>query len=395
MTTPLQSNAGNTSLTEYEVAGLRAAFTFADGHAYHNMPKLLIPVMQNLHGIWQDATKTSIPEMEERFKISMAKIIKSPTLEKHRHYSLCPTASNSIDIAGAWLKTNNYNVGLLEPAFDNLYLLLKRRQINITSIQEEDLTDLDKLKKKIADNNLDSLFIVSPNNPTGFQMNEQEFSNLCGFCAGNGIKLVVDTTFRLYSRNGYDEYKILEDAGVDYVVIEDTGKTWPTEDLKVSMMAYSKSISAQMRELYEEVYLCSSNFTVALLGNLIDHTITHGVDKVIWADVDKRKAQFRQAIAGTPLLSGAKAGSCPMPMEWLDCSKTGMSDLELVDMLKKHDIALLPGRFFYWASQETHTAHVRAALMRPDTMFTNGLNTLKSALHKNFGIPSSGPAPHA
>ena len=328
-------------LTEFEVGGLKTAFSFADGHAYHDMPHHLLPVMNRLQAIWREATEKSIPEMEERFKRAVSRIIKSPVLGNHKHYSLCPTASNSIDIAGAWLASKGYAVGLLEPAFDNLHLLLKRRNVEIHSIQEGDLIDLDRLAKKIDDGKLKSIFIVTPNNPTGFQLNAQQFRSLSELCKSKGVTMIMDTTFRLYSRNGYDEYQILTETGNDYLVIEDTGKTWPTQDTKVSLMAYSASLAHEMRTLYEEVYLCHSNLSVGLLSHLIERTTEVGVDRVIWDEIDRRRAKLNEALRDTSLTSVVNANACPMPVEWLDCSKTGMADLELVEELSKSGVALL------------------------------------------------------
>lgn len=370
------------SLTEFEISGLKTAFSFADGHAYHDMPPQLTPVINRLHTIWREAADKSIPEMEERFKRAVSRIIQSPVLGNHDFYSLCPTASNSIDIAGAWLAAKNYTVGLLEPAFDNLHLLLKRRNVQIQSIHESDLADLDALAKKIEKNKLKSLFIVSPNNPTGFQLNAQQFRELCELCKTKSVAIVIDVTFRLYSRNGYDEYQILNETGNDYIVIEDTGKTWPTQDTKVSLMAYSASVATELRTLYEEVYLCHSNFSVCLLSHLIERTTEAGVDKVIWNDIDLRRSKLNGALKETGLKSAANQGACPMPVEWLNCTQMGMTDLELVEEVKKFGVALLPGRYFYWSTPEQHVDHVRVSLLRSAAMFDKGLLALQHALQK-------------
>lgn len=370
-----------TNLTEVEVSGLKTTFTFADGHAYHDMPSELQPVMNDLQRIWADARTTPVPRMEERFKRIFGRIVRSPTLEEHTCYSLCPTASNSIDIVAAWLKSSGYSVGLLEPAFDNLFLLLKRRQVNVISVQESDLLDLGALAAKIKYANLKALMVVSPNNPTGFQLTAQEFRALCEQCRELGVTLVLDTTFRFYSRAGYDEYRILEETGLPYVVVEDTGKTWPTQDMKVSLMAYSKALAPQIRPLYEELYLCHSNFSVALLGQLIEQTDGAGLDKVVWKAVDERRAKLERVLDGTLLRPvQTERSSCALPVAWLDCSATGLSDLELVRRLEKHDVALLPGRFFFWNSQQQNTDKVRVSLLRADGMFDRGLSALQQAL---------------
>lgn len=368
------------SLTEFEIEGLISKYNFADGHAYHSMPEILLPVIENLSSIWTATANKPIPTVEEEFKLKFANAIGSKTLSSHKFYSIAPTASNSIDIAATLLKSQNCKVGLLEPAFDNLYLILNRRGVEVSSIQEQDLNNLNSLEQKIEENKLNSLFIVNPNNPTGTELNETEFTNLVGLCAKRGITLILDTTFRFYSKQSFDSYEVLEKSGVDFIVIEDTGKTWPTQDMKASLMTYSGSLAQSVRELYEEIYLCSSSFSLAVLGNLIERTMEAGIDKVIWNEVDNRRSFLRGALLGSKLELVEHKGSCAMPVAWLDATKTHKNDFEIVESLSKHGISLLPGRFFYWNSKEMNTNNVRLSLMRPDNTFHQGITALKSAI---------------
>lgn len=375
----------NQSLTEYEVIGLKTAYDFANGHAHHDMPAALHPVMNDLQGIWAEARGTPVFEMEERFKYAFAGIIESPALAGHAHYSLFPTASNSIDATAAWLKAKGYKAGLIEPVFDNLYLLLRRRQVPLAAVQESDFLDPAALAQKISDCGIDALFLVSPNNPTGFQLSASEFRAVCETCAAAGVILILDATFGFYSRNGYDEYAIIHETGIDFIVIEDTGKTWPTQELKVSLMAYSAPIAREMRVIYEEVYLSHSNFTVALLCRLIGHTQKEGLDKVIWAEVDKRRNSLAQALAGTGVVIEDHSRAVPLPLAWMNCAATGMCDVELIEKLKGSNIALLPGRFFYWATPDKYTTHVRVSLLRSNSMFAQGLAALGRAMREAAG----------
>lgn len=369
------------ALTEFEVVGLRAAFNFADGHAYHRMPKELMPIMNRIKTVWRESSSKEMPELEEKFKRAMSRIIRSTVLGNHSYYSLCPTASNSIDIAAAWLASNKYSVGLLEPVFDNLFLILKRRGISICDIQESDLKDIQQLEKKIERHNLKALFIVTPNNPTGFELSREEFRQIASLCSKKGLALVIDKTFRLYSRSSYDEYQILTNYQTKYIVIEDTGKTWPTHETKVSLMAYSESIASEVRSIYEEIYLCHSKFAITLLATLIERTHRIGIEKIIWEEIDKRRSRMREALKDIPLIPLINDDCCPIPLEWMDCSQTGLNDLELVKKLKGFEIAVLPGRFFFWNSPEKHVNTIRISLLRSDAIFEKGIESIKYAIN--------------
>ncbi len=367
------------SLTSFEVVGLNSEFNFSDGHAYHAPPRELAGVYANLQDVWAAAAASSIPDAEHGFKSALAELIQSPTLEDHQHFSVLPTASNSIDILAAWLHMHGKRTGLLEPAFDNLPLMLRRRDIELHPIKERDLLDFGELERKIDKLGLDALFVILPNNPTGFALNEWNFRSLCELCERKGVTLVVDKTFRLYAQEVFDDYAIMQASGVEFVVIEDTGKTWPTLDLKVSLLVYKDTIASEMRMLYEEIFLCSSNFVLVLLSRLLEQTARHGLSQVVHKQAIERLGLVRDALASSPLAVVPNRHKTVLPLAWIDCTGTGKSDLEVVAYLRQYGLAVLPGRNFYWNSPMENTGFIRISLMRPTMMFYNGLKALKTA----------------
>jgi aspartate/methionine/tyrosine aminotransferase len=373
-----------TTLTEAQVVGFNTFYDLANGHAYHDVPTELQPIIKDLPEIWNHAVSRSVPDMEEEFKLTSAEVFGSSALANHRFYSVCPTATNSIDIIATWLHMRRYNVGLLEPVFDNLYLVLRRRGVKIACVHEGDLIDLDALETKIRTYDLKSLFIVTPNNPTGFQLDAEEFSALCELCARMGVTLFVDKTFRLYSTQVFDTYKILNDSGLNYVVIEDTGKTWPSQDAKASLMVYSESLAEDLRMLYEEIFLCHSNFTLAFLNVLMERTLSVGIDKIVHQEVTRRMNHVERALLETPLTLVRNNRSCSLPLAWIDCSATGLTDLELVRKLGEFQVSLLAGRLFYWNSQDQHTGNVRLSLLKPDRVFYKALDVISETV-RNIG----------
>jgi aspartate/methionine/tyrosine aminotransferase len=373
------------SLTSFEVVGLNSKFNFSDGHAYHAPPRALAGVYANLGGIWEAAATSSIPDAEHGFKNALANLIDSPRLERHNFFSVLPTASNSIDIVAAWLHMRGKRTGLLEPAFDNLPLMLKRRDLVLYPVNERDLLDLDSLEKKIDSQKLTALFVILPNNPTGFMLNALDFRSLCELCERKGVTFIVDKTFRLYSRDIFDDYAIMQDSGVEFVVIEDTGKTWPTLDLKVSLLVYKDTVASELRMLYEEIFLCSSNFVLLLLTRLAQQTAHHGLAQVVQKPAAARLGLVGDVLANSPLSLVPNKFKTVLPLAWIDCKESGTTDLELVAYLKGYGLAVLPGRNFYWNSPEENTYNIRISLMRPTMMFYTGLKALEKAVsHLSF-----------
>lgn len=368
------------SLTEAEVDGLGYRYNFADGHAYHDIDNSYISIINDLSEYWNEGKAISIPEMEESFKDKYAKLINSEALYVNNNFSVCPTASNSIDIVAAWLHKENKRTALIEPAFDNLYLLLKRRNVDVVSFNEKKLKDREALLETISTGKIDALFLVNPNNPTGLEMTEDEFIYLVKACERNKITILLDRTFRLYGNYNFDDYKILDEYDVDYILIEDTGKTWPTQDMKISLMVYSASIGIEVRKLYEEIYLCSSNFSLAILKKFIEITTILGTEKTIKAEVRKRYEMIKLALSKTKIKFIENEDRCQLPFCWVDISNTQLSDIEFCAKLKEYNIAVLPGRYFYWNSKDENTQFIRISLMKPNKCFYEGVDYLEKSV---------------
>ena len=378
------------SLTEFEVRGLKTEYNFADGHAYNEPHQKLQTILSDINDVWGYARSHSIPAIEEEFKVALGELIESPTLQAWPHYSIFPTASNSIDAVGAWLKMRNLTVGLLEPVFDNLHLILKRRDVSIYPINEELLLDLEHLELIISQQKLGALFIVSPNNPTGFYLNNVQFRDLCQLCASKNVTLIVDRTFRFYSKAGFDDYVLMDRCGVDFITIEDTGKTWPTLDLKVSLMVYSAALSKDLRLLYEEIFLCSSNFTVALLTRMIRETASVGLKQILWDEVYCRANLMKSAFAGTEFEISNYDTKVQLPFLWINVSCAGIDDMTVINKFQEQGVSMLPGRYFYWNSLAQNIGYVRLSLMRPRKVFTRGVAAIKQICNAKFSN-DSGP----
>lgn len=377
------------TLTSWEYAGLRNARNLADGHAYHELPDALGGVVDQLPRLWRTAERYSIPDLENQFREAWSEVAGTPTL---RHYGLriCPTASNSIDLVGAACHEMGLRVGLVEPTFDNLALLLRRRGVPLHPIPADQLAAalITETPESVLDPEaLDAVFVVNPNNPSGIEYDSRQLPVLSEWCARHGKVLLLDNTFRFQCRRTYDDVAVLRRSGVSFVAIEDTGKSLPTLDLKASPLIFSDDLAPLLNTLYEEVYLCTSGFSLAILTELLQRTAAHGLDATLWALIDDRRARLRAALHGSAITVAPEAIDSTLSVEWLDCSGTGLDDLtataHLRDALGLH---LLPGRPFFWASppSETTTQRMRASLCKPTAQFDAAISVIQSSLKDVF-----------
>lgn len=370
------------TLTEIESMGLESECNMADGHAYNDLSLEQMQIVSNLPRLWHQALSKKHKQAEEDFKLRFAELARCPSLTNYRHFRVCPTASNSIDTMGTWLKEKGLKTLLIEPTFDNLALILKRRGVEVASIDEDSLMQLAQKSPTIQ---FDALFLVNPNNPTGRTLLETEFVQIVQWCAQHGKVLLLDNTFRFFAPQLYDTYQIMLDAGVSFVSIEDTGKVWPTQDLKVSLIFFSADIAAEMNFIYEEIYLCISSFQLEVLGAFLKDAHVRGLDRVVWQEVARRRAAFRQVITGSMLEIHPSSLNSKISVEWVHIKDQGINDFDLTHYFKDFGLIVLPGRHFYWDSHGPSKPlnSLRISLLKPKKQFEESLAVMQHALMQN------------
>ncbi len=374
-----------TTLTDIENLGLHSKFNFADGHAYQDLQSFRA-ILDQLPALWERASRLGVREQERRYRDAFATLAASPSLLDYPHFRICPTASNSIDVVAAWCRQHRLKVGLLEPTFDNLHLLLVRREVEVISVSEETLHA--DLEGTLAAAPIDALFLVNPNNPTGQILTEEEFRKIVNHCLERGITFLLDNTFRFFVEQSYDQYQILLDSGVNFISIEDTGKVWPTLDMKASLVFYSASVKQDFEVIYDEIYLCISPFSLAVLEEFLITSDRLGLKKTIWDEVSKRRKMFRAAIAGSVLQTEAISRDSLLSVEWVRIHGVFRSDVELAQHFQRKDLILLPGRNFFWSSKDHgQVMNVRFSLLKGEDHFSQALATLRAGLDEiNAGL---------
>ena len=383
------------TLTDFEIDGLHSHFCLADGHAYQDLHPAFAHIIQSLPQLWHNAADRTIPEAEQVFNETYSAFIGAPILKHYDHFCICPTASNSIDIIAAVLKALQLNAVMIEPTFDNLALLTRRRGVSLSSLRDKavfDAAEANEIDNQFPElKNFGALFIVHPNNPTGLILSEQGFKNMVNFCKKHNMLMVIDNCFRMYRRNTFNDYKILIESSVSFMAFEDTGKVWPTQDLKASLIYFSEDLKTIFKEIYNEVYLCVSNFTLGIISSFFTATMKAGVKRTIWDIVDGRRAMLRKTIQGSRLSLSDKSIHSNLPVEWLVYSGDDKNDLSICQELKQLNLAVLPGRQFYWNSstEQSNQKNVRVSLMKRETVFLTGLDIIKQYCDALAGSSSS------
>lgn len=361
-------------LTEIEALGLQSRHDLANGHASQGLAPAQRAIIDSLPSLWARASRTPPRQAELEFKEAFRLLARSPALASCETFKVCPTASNSIDAAAAWLASRGLRTALIEPTFDNLALILRRRGVPLIPLPEGALEAP----------GADAVFLVNPNNPTGRRLARADFEELVSRCARSGQVLVLDNTFRFFAPQDFDQYRILLDSGVTFIALEDTGKVWPTLEIKASLLLCSPDIFPEIDAIYDEIFLCASPFALAVLKGFLNDARERGLEEAVWAGVAERRARLRRALEGTVLGIHPDALGSTISVEWLKLAPGAGSDLELAARLKSRGLVLLPGRQFYWSRTGPRAVSdcVRIALLKPEGEFEDSIRVLETELRR-------------
>ena len=373
-------------LTDYELLGIKGHYNLSDGHAYNDINETFPGFPNQLSEIWRDSEQTKINIAEQRFKSAFAKLINSETLEHSHCYKISPTASNSIDLVAAYLTIEAPRVLLIEPTFDNLALLLRRRGCLLQPLDEtlfQNSLNAQELDSLLDQLHFDTLFLVNPNNPTGMTFGPEYLKLIADYCAQRKKTLVLDTTFRMYTLHQHDERAYLEHSGCRYFIIEDTGKTWPTHDLKASLISYSEDCARLFKTIYDEVYLCHSRFAMLMFESLFERTRHAGIAMSIQAPVNNRHRYLINKLSDSNVRPQTQRTHATLPMEWFELKTSNqLSDIDIVNHFAKTDVHVLPGRLFYWSKKKPPYTAFRVSLSRQHSIFYASVEKLKISINQ-------------
>jgi aspartate/methionine/tyrosine aminotransferase len=251
--------------------------------------------------------------------------------------------------------------------------------VKLMPVHEEDLT-LERLEDTFAGLTTNAVFVTLPNNPTGFEMSRDEWERLVHLCKKHEKILIVDCTFRFFSRNpSWDQYELLEHSKVSYLMVEDTGKTWPTQDLKCSILSMSEDLAEDVLELHNDILLNVSPFILKLLIEYLKDTKQEGLETAIWDPIDRNRIMLRETLRSSSGLLVNNPNST-ISVEWLRIQNGDIRSVDLVNRLHGVGLGVLPGDHFYWGAKEQGERFIRIALARNPLMFAEACTLLKSAL---------------
>jgi aspartate/methionine/tyrosine aminotransferase len=362
------------NLTQYERIGISRGLNLADGHAHQHQDAVQSRIVQRLARLFTAAETANQSEVELEFQRRFFEVAGQYSVTSNSRSLLCYSASQSVDLVAALLAAENMSVGLLQPCFDNLATLLRRRGVALLPVAERAVLGVDP-------SGPNALFLTQPNNPTGFLLSPEEFERLAARCANTGTVLIVDWTFRFFTDlDRWDQYEILDRCRTSYICIEDTGKTWPTLDLKCSILTASADLQPALAELHNDMLLNVSPFVLKVLAEYLVDAEVRGLDAAVRRVVAVNRRALRAALDGSILTPGSPHSS--ISVEWLRVASDSLSGMEIVDLLDGAGVAILPGDHFFWHAPDVGARFVRIALARDEATFATAAGRIRALIDR-------------
>lgn len=363
------------NLTTMEVDALTdvdGGLNLTDGHARLLLTQQQAAIVAQLPEMFTTACRRSFPDIEREAHSAFLNAIGqySAPVGTGRILS-CYSSTLATDIVARALPVGS-QVAVLHPTFDNIADLLVTRGLRLRPFSESELMD-----RRWPEPPVSVVVLTHPNNPTGLVTPEGHLASLAAHAARHGQTIIIDASFRGQVRDAqYDTYAVLDAAGADWIAIEDTGKLWPTHELKIGLLAYSERTRHPIERAFSESLLAASPVVLQLVTALSADWVSGGYERARDL-VARNRAAVRDAIQSLDVqladpTSQISVARIELPVDGPD------SALLYKDMLAR-GVHVLPCAPFHWADPQEGLRFIRLSLARPFETVDRAARTLAAA----------------
>lgn len=292
----------------------------------------------------------------------------------------CYSSTLATDIVARALPAG-IQVAVLHPTFDNIADLLVTRGVSLVPFAEAALLGMRWPEPPVR-----AIVVTHPNNPTGFVTPREQLRSLAEHAVRRGQTIIIDASFRGQVRDAqYDTYEVLESAGADWIIIEDTGKLWPTHELKIGLLAYSERTALPIERAFSESLLAASPVVLQLIKQFAEDWASGGYERSR-ALIDRNRDAVRAA-AESVGLSLADPDS-QISVARIDLGRDGPDSAVLHKELLARGVHVLPCAPFYWADPGRGLRYIRVSLARPYEIVSAAARTLAEA-YRDLSVNST------
>lgn len=364
------------SLTQMQLLGVASETNVAEGYPRFAPTPSQQAIVDRFPELLADSLRTPYPQLEGRAHRAFFDALgqRSAPVGSGRILSFY-SSTVATDVVAGCLAQRTKRVALVNPVIDCVPALLRHRGIDLVPIGEKRLAREDPL----ADlEDVGAVITANPNNPTGALLRAAALRRLAESCAVRDIVLVIDACFRAFdSRAQYDTYDVLDLTGVDYVVIEDTGKLWPTGGIKLGFVVTSAHSTLAVTEVAADILLTAPPFSVAVIEAFAVDMANGGLGTLHKRIADNR-AILSDELDGS-VVAALADGDSRVSVSRIELPR-GTSSTRLWGQLLRMGVHSVPCRPFYWARPSTGERYLRIALAREPEVVRRAGRAVREAL---------------
>lgn len=371
-----------TDLTQLEVSALNDLFNLADAHTHQRQSVEQSKIIHRLPEIWQKSEDETQKVAEQRFIQSFMTFRGQKSAIVGNQNFLNYSASCSMTVAANLCKKRDWEVALIQPTFDNLADILKNFSVPCTPFGSPEIEQL-KTSGTLSEVLLKSKvwMFVEPNNPTNeahFIYNEDAFRKLLKIASENQKVLFFDFCFALFvnpflQSSPFDAYRLLDEASVSYIAIEDTGKIWPLQDAKTSILRCSDDLHSEVYDIHSTYILNVSPFVLNVCSEYIRLSQKDNLNSV--ASVLEKNRTYASNLTDITQIE-LVSGNVPTSVMWFKLLAKNATT-EMCKHLASMGVHLLPGRQFFWDQPFLGERYFRIALARDPLQFASALDAAR------------------
>ncbi len=361
-------------LTVHEWSGVTSHYNLADGHPRQTLTPVQISALGDVTELFIRSAKRNEYHVKDNFERAFFGLAGQPSVQDLDLPLSQYSGSAAIELMANYLRMHHKTVTMMHPTFDSLADTLKRHNVPLTPMPVEELLNLTPASPPIT---TDALYFVVPNNPTGDCPTKEQFANIVAYCAKNKILMLIDFCFRFFGDFwDYDQYRMMQDAGVEFITTEDTGKTFPAGDVKLGMTISSEGPYPYLKDISDDFLFSVAPFVFEIIARYIN--AERGETRRVHSQdlADTNRIALYQALEGSQLQIVNEQHR--MGLDWVRLPD-GWNATALTKWLYDNGgPQLLPGERFYWNDYEEGSHYARIALLRDPDYFKEAMESLRT-----------------
>jgi aspartate/methionine/tyrosine aminotransferase len=343
-----------------QLLGVASDSNVAEGYPRFAPTPSQAAILARLGDLMEEALATPFPDLETRAHAAFFHSLGQASAPVGAGRIISFYASTiAIDVAAHALARRVRTVGLIHPVIDCVPALLRSVGLTLVPLSERLLAGGDPF---VAHPEIEAVITANPNNPTGTIMTAAQLGRLADACARHGAPLVIDQCFRAFDpRVQYDAYEVLEATGVEYVIVEDTGKLWPSGGIKLGFLAWGARTRLDLHEIAADIILTVSPFSTLVVEQFADDMAAGGL-AAIHERIATNRSILRETLEGSERATQAD-GASRVSVSRIRLSG-GLTGTRLWGQLMRDGVHSVPCRPFYWADGRAGDRYLRIALAR-------------------------------